>query len=93
MPLANASVPRSTRTDLYLPPPGGFFAAYQGYLGATGRGNTAYTQAAKTFFRRWPDPTAWAAQPLAAKLKARPVRFDTSDHHVLDVAPRPAPGV
>lgn len=87
MPLANASVPRSTRTDLYLPPPGGFFAAYQGYLGATGRGNTAYTQAAKTFFRRWPDPTAWAAQPLAAKLalngSTRPIITFLMLHHDL----------
>jgi len=62
-------------------------AAYQGYLGATGRGNTAYTQAAKTFFRRWPDPKVWVAQPLAARLalngSTRPVITFLMLHHDL----------
>src|SRR5665648_1094771 len=90
MPLANVSAPRSTRTDLCSPPPVpgcGLLAAYQGYLGATGRGNTAYTQAAKTFFRRWPDPKVWVAQPLAARLalngSTRPVITFLMLHHQL----------
>ncbi len=91
MPLANASAPRSTRTDLYPPVPGpggdSLLAAYQAHLSATGRGNTAYTQAAKTFFRRWPDPSAWAAQPLAARLaingSTRPIITFLMLHHDL----------
>lgn len=31
-------------------------AAYLDYLHRTGRGNTAYSGAARVFFRRWPDP-------------------------------------
>ncbi len=29
----------------------------------------SYTQAARRFFARWPDPAAWAAQPLEARLR------------------------
>src|SRR5665647_3350261 len=91
MPLANVSAPRPTLTDVSLASPGprggGLFADYQAYLGATGRGNTAYTQAAKTFFRRWPDPNAWAAQPLEARLAlnspTRPIITFLMLHHDL----------
>ena len=41
-----------------------------GAPGATGRGNTAYGRAARSFLRRWPDPQEWAARPLAARLAA-----------------------
>ena len=34
------------------------------HLARSGRGNTAYWQAARVFFRRWPDPQRWAGQPL-----------------------------
>jgi len=35
-------------------------AAYRRHLEGTGRGNTAYWQAASGFFSRWPDPaTRW----------------------------------
>jgi integrase len=40
------------------------------YLSRTGRGNTAYWTAARTFFRRWPDPAAWATEPLPVRLAA-----------------------
>lgn len=61
MPLAIASDP-NPRNDLH--------AAYLDYLQRTGRGNTAYSSAARVFFRRWPDPRDWAAQPLQARLSA-----------------------
>ncbi|HVB41125.1 MAG TPA: tyrosine-type recombinase/integrase [Streptosporangiaceae bacterium] len=45
-------------------------AAYLAYLERTGRGNAAYWWAARVFFGRWPDPRAWAAEPLEARLSA-----------------------
>jgi len=57
MPLATASVPS---TDLH--------AAYLDYLRRTGRGNAAYSWAARVFFGRWPDPRRWVAQPLETRL-------------------------
>ena len=59
MPLAFASVPSSDP-----------HAAYLEYLRRTGRGNTAYSSAARTFFQRWPDPQEWAAEPLHVRLSA-----------------------
>lgn len=59
MPLAHASV-RSP--DLH--------AAYLNYPRATGRGNVPYWRAARVFFERWPDPRAWAAEPLEVRLSA-----------------------
>lgn len=78
MPHANASAPKLTVADCPVPPnpsaptPEGpaLLGAYLDYLAATGRGNTAYTQAAKTFFRKWPDPQEWVAQPLEFRLAA-----------------------
>jgi integrase len=61
MPLATASAPRPS-DDLH--------AAYLDYLHRSGRGNPAYSWAARVFFRRWPDPRAWASQPLQARLSA-----------------------
>lgn len=59
MPLAAASVPSSDP-----------HASYLDHLKRTGRGNTAYWQAARTFFKRWPQPAAWAAEPLEVRLSA-----------------------
>ena len=50
--------------------PADWHAAYLAHLARTGRGNTAYWQAARAFFRRWPDPQAWAAEPLEVRLSA-----------------------
>jgi hypothetical protein len=47
-------------------------AAYRRHLEGTGRGNTAYWQAASGFFSRWPDPATWAAEPLEVQLAASP---------------------
>jgi hypothetical protein len=40
------------------------------YLSRTGRGNTAYWTAARTFFTRWPDPAVWAKEALPVRLSA-----------------------
>lgn len=85
---ANASVPRLTTGDVLVPAPGpDLLEAYQEHLAATGRGNTAYTQAAKTFFRRWPHPQSWAEQSLEARLATgsatRPIiTFLMLNHHL-----------
>jgi integrase len=52
------------------PDPAALHAAYLAHLQRTGRGNTAYWTAARTFFARWPDPAAWTAEPLDARLSA-----------------------
>lgn len=46
------------------------YTAYQEYLATTGRGGISYEQAARVFLRRWPDPAAWAAEPLTVRLSA-----------------------
>jgi len=67
---ANASAPRTVdTTDLGLRGED-LLAAYLDRLRATGRGNVSYERAARRFFRTWPDPQAWAAQPLADRLAA-----------------------
>jgi integrase len=55
-------VPSGDHSDLH--------ASYVDYLTRTGRGNTAYCTAARTFFAQWPDPAAWAAEPLPVRLAA-----------------------
>src|SRR6476469_9444964 len=50
-------------------PPASQLTAYAAYLARAGHGNSAYEQAARSFVRRWPDPQAWAARPLSAKLQ------------------------
>lgn len=67
MPLALAS------TDRAAPPrPGELIDAYLAYLAQTGRsGDTSYRRAAERFFARWPDPMAWADQPLARRRQVR----------------------
>ncbi len=47
-------------------------AAYAAHLALTGRGNTAYTQAAKTFLARWPNVQDWAERPLELRLAVNP---------------------
>lgn len=62
-------------------------AAYLAYLERTGRGNAAYWWAARVFFGRWPDPQAWAAEPLEVRLSAgtstRPVITFVMLHQML----------
>src|SRR5271165_5532890 len=67
MPLALA------RTDPGpAPAPGELVDAYVAYLARTGRPPDArYRHAAERFFARWPDPMAWAEQPLGRRRQVR----------------------
>src|SRR3954469_3014585 len=69
MPPVTASAPSADLPGADLPS-ADLHAAYLNHLARTGRGNSAYWQAARTFFRRWPAPRRWAEQPLAARLSA-----------------------
>lgn len=44
--------------------------AYQAHQSHTGRGNTAFTQAARVFMRSWPHPQDWADEDLDVQLSA-----------------------
>ncbi|MDT5083482.1 MAG: hypothetical protein QOJ61_525, partial [Mycobacterium sp.] len=56
--------------------PAAIYAAYLVHLQRRRRGNTAYTQAARSFLRRWPQVQAWAdvalEEQLAANSSTRP---------------------
>jgi|SRR5271165_97332 len=52
------------------PDPAALLAAYEQHLARTGRDNSAYWSAARSFLRRWPDPAAWAGEPLQVRLSA-----------------------
>ncbi|MBA3262039.1 MAG: tyrosine-type recombinase/integrase [Thermoleophilaceae bacterium] len=68
MPLALASSdpPRA-------PAPRALIDAYLVYLARTGRkSDTRYERAAERFFARWPDPMAWAAEPLEQRRATNP---------------------
>lgn len=60
----NALVPESPGRDL--------LGAYAAHLTVTGRGNSAYRSAARSFMDRWPDPQSWASQSLRWRLAAGP---------------------
>ena len=44
------------------------YDAYRGWLAARGVGNKTFDSGARCFLARFPDPQAWAVQPLAARL-------------------------
>lgn len=67
MPHALASAPSSDPGTQYGED---LLLAYLDYLASTGRGNASYARAARAFFARWPDPRAWAAEPLEVRLAA-----------------------
>ena len=67
MPHALASAPSSDPGTQYGED---LLLAYLDYLASTGRGNASYVRAARAFFARWPDPRAWAAEPLEVRLAA-----------------------
>jgi integrase len=50
--------------------PAQVLAAYHAHQGMTGRGNSAFTTAARSFLRRWPAVQAWAHEPLHVQLAA-----------------------
>jgi integrase len=71
MPPVTASAPAADRRRrARRPRPQRLLADYRQHLARTGRGNHAYDWAARSFLARWPDPQAWAAQPLARRLRA-----------------------
>jgi len=45
-------------------------AGYLAALAARGAGNRSFHGAARAFLARWPDPQAWADQPLSVRLSA-----------------------
>jgi hypothetical protein len=58
-------------TPTPLPEPaGGLLDAYLAHLAAGERGNRTYVTFARSFLARWPDPQAWAAEPLPLRLGA-----------------------
>jgi len=64
---ANANAPEAKP-----PARGALLAEYAAHLALSGRGNSAYSSAARSFLSRWPCPQDWADQPLAARLRAGP---------------------
>lgn len=67
MPHALASAPSSDPGNQHGED---LLVAYLDYLASTGRGNVSYARAARAFFTRWPDPRAWATEPLQVRLSA-----------------------
>ncbi len=56
--------------DVAVESPASVLAAYSAHQSLTGRGNTAYDTAARTFLRRWPQVQDWADVPLDRQLAA-----------------------
>ncbi len=54
------------------PPAEVLFARYVDHQRATGRGNPTAERAARLFLARWPDPQAWAEEPLNVRLSLPP---------------------
>lgn len=53
-------------------PPAVVLAEYKHFLAHAGHGNSAYTQQARSFMRRFPDPQRWAGLPLTRRLSENP---------------------
>src|SRR5258708_4151255 len=68
MPPAAASAPCDGRRLA----PSELLGGYQAALAARGAGNKSFYCAARSFLARWPDPQAWAAEPLVVRLSASP---------------------
>ena len=69
MPPASASAPSDRPRR---PAPGDLLGGGQAALAGRGAGNKAFWPAARAFVARWPDPRAWAAEPLPVRLSASP---------------------
>ena len=61
-------MPGPERRAARAPGAPGLVAAYDRWLEADGRGSRCYHGGAWAFLGRWPDPVAFAAEPLAARL-------------------------
>jgi hypothetical protein len=68
MPPASASAPCDAPRR--RPSPSELLGGYQAALAGRGAGNKAFWSAARAFVARWPDPQAWADEPLAVRLSA-----------------------
>lgn len=66
MPLASVNATSAER------PARDLLCDYATHLALTGRGNSAYTSAARSFLRDWPVPQCWADQSLDERLRAGP---------------------
>jgi integrase len=62
-----ATVNAPTVDPAAAPSPEALLAGWRDHQAATGRGNPASDWAARTFLERWPNPQAWADQPLEAR--------------------------
>ncbi len=69
MPLLIANAPVAEGP----PDPEWLLARYAAHQGVTGREHPAADRGARAFLRAWPDPAAWAAQPLHQRAAASPV--------------------
>lgn len=67
MQLATVNAPAAEPED---ESPASVLAAYAAHQSLTGRGNTAYDTAARSFLRRWPQVQIWAEVPLERQLAA-----------------------
>ncbi len=67
MPPASASAPCDGPRR---PSPSELLGGYQAALAARGAGNKSFLCAARSFLACWPDPQAWAAEPLPVRLSA-----------------------
>ena len=70
MPPATANAPSSGAAARPLPRGTELFESYCAALAARGAGNRSFLGAARVFLDRWPDPQAWAEQPLPVRLSA-----------------------
>jgi site-specific recombinase XerD len=65
---ASASAPRCDSRGRR--PPSEVLGGYRHALTSRGAGNRSFLSAARGFLARWPDPQAWAREPLAVRLSA-----------------------
>src|SRR5271166_61759 len=63
-----SSVPGPDRRAARAPGAADLVADYERWLAAEGRGSACYVNAAWAFLGHWPDPAAFAAEPLARQL-------------------------
>jgi hypothetical protein len=72
MPPVIASAPAERAVATRRPAPRGeeLLSDYVAALAARGAGNRSFVWAARAFLTRWPDPQAWAEQPLPVRLSA-----------------------
>jgi integrase len=70
MPPATANAPGSGAAPWPAPRGQQLLDGYVAALAARGAGNRSFLGAARAFLGRWPDPQAWADEPLSVRLSA-----------------------